>query len=340
MMTQSLPSALSTTSISDAEPDPLSLFERYSAMVTMRSFEMACAQGIVGGDIRGELHLAVGQEGVAAGILGAVRREDWLVGTHRSHPWALAKGVDPYRTMAEIFEKSTGLCGGKGGHLHLFSKEHRFSTTGIVGSSLPVALGHAYAAMLESKPYVGVGITGDGGTNSGQFHETLNMAAIWKLPLVVIVENNGYGISVRSTEAIAEPGIIARAKAYGLWAAGADGTDVEDVADVMRNAFAHARSGHGPVLVEVSCGRYSGHYEGDPDHYRSKAEKEQMRKRDPLVVARNQLISRDGFLGSDLDAHDHEVEERMLRLLSRVRTDVPPDISTARKGVFVEVQRA
>lgn len=333
-----MPSALPATSILDNALEPLSLFERYSAMVTMRSFEEACALGVKDGDIRGELHLAVGQEGVAAGVLGALRREDWVVGTHRSHPWALAKGVDPYRLMAEIFEKGTGLCGGKGGHLHLFSKEDRFSTTGIVGSSLPVALGHAYAATLEGKSYVGVGITGDGGTNSGQFHETLNMAAIWKLPLVVIVENNGYGISVPSTEVIAEPGIIARAHAYGVWADGADGADVEGVADVMLRAFDHARSGQGAVLVEVRCSRYSGHYEGDPDHYRSRVEKEQMRARDPLTAARNKLMSRDGFLDSDLNVHEQEIEEQIANLLSRVRSDAPPDISSAGAGVFVDVQ--
>ncbi|MDX6231317.1 MAG: acetoin:2,6-dichlorophenolindophenol oxidoreductase subunit alpha, partial [Nocardioidaceae bacterium] len=266
------------------------LADRFGAMVTMRAFEEACAEGIRTGDLRGELHLAIGQESVAAGMLGSLAHDDWMVGTHRSHPVALAKGIEPYPLLAEVYERSTGLCGGKGGHMHLFSRAHRFSTTGIVGSSLPVALGHAYASSLEDGGYVAVGMTGDGGTNTGQFFETLNMASIWKLPLVVVVENNGYGISVPASEVIAAPGICARADAFGIWNAQVDGSDVEQVAAVMETVFARARSGLGPVLVEVTCHRYNGHYEGDPDHYRTAEAKQKMHESDPIEVARRRLL--------------------------------------------------
>jgi len=316
-----------------------SLHDRYGSMVLMRLFEEACAAGVRDGDIRGEMHLAIGQEAAAAGMLGSLRDADWVVGTHRSHPAALAKGIDPYPLMAEVFEKRTGICGGKGGHLHLFSRQHRFSTTGIVGSSLPVALGHAYAARLEDEPYVGVGLTGDGGTNTGQFHETLNMAAIWRLPLVIVVENNGYGISVPAAEVVALPGIVGRAHAYGAWGERADGTDVEAVAEVMRRAFDHARSGAGPALVEVICSRYSGHYEGDPDQYRSVELKQQMRLRAPLTIARERLVERDGLTTADLDGTVQALRQRVDDVLARVRADPAPEVSTARTGVFVEAVR-
>jgi pyruvate dehydrogenase E1 component alpha subunit len=312
------------------------LRERFAAMVTMRAFEEACAEGVRTGELRGELHLATGQEGVAAGMLGALEPDDWVVGTHRSHPAALAKGVPAYPLLAEVYEKRTGLCGGKGGHLHLFSREHRFSTTGIVGSSLPVALGHAYAASLDGGGYVGVGLTGDGGANTGQFFETLNLAAIWRLPLVVVVENNGYGISVPAAEVTAAPGLRARADAFGLRYAAADGQDVEEVAGAMAAAFGHARAGHGPALVEVACHRFRGHYEGDPDHYRSAEAKELMRQRDPLERARRTLVERGSSTEELAELEAGRVAE-VQELLRRVRSDPAPDPAAAATDVYGEV---
>jgi pyruvate dehydrogenase E1 component alpha subunit len=321
---------------SAAEPGP-SLREMFSAMVTMRAFEAACAEGVLTGELRGELHLATGQESVAAGMLGSLHREDWIVGTHRSHPAALAKGVPAYELLAEVYEKRTGMCGGKGGHLHLFSRAHRFSTTGIVGSSLPVALGHAYAATLDGGGYVGVGLTGDGGVNTGQFAETLNMAAIWRLPLVVVVENNGYGISVPAGEVTAGPGIRARAEAFGLWTTAADGQDVEDVARAMGEVFGHARQGHGPALVEVACQRFRGHYEGDPDHYRSADAKELMHRRDPLEHARRTLVERGAGTPEELREVEDGLVAEIQEVLARVRSDPAPDSAAATTDVFGEV---
>jgi acetoin:2,6-dichlorophenolindophenol oxidoreductase subunit alpha len=312
------------------------LLEQFDAMAAMRAFEEACAAGITSDDLRGELHLAIGQEAVAAGMLGVIRPDDWLVGTHRSHPALLAKGADPYGLLAEIYEKRTGICGGKGGHLHLFSRQGRFSTTGIVGSSLPVALGHAYAASLERADYVAVGMTGDGGANAGQFFETLNMAAIWRLPLIVVVENNGYGISVPSADVIGGPGIVARAEALGVAGATVDGTDVEAVTEAMKDAFDHARSGRGPALVEAVCHRFSGHYEGDPDHYRTAEAKAAMLELDPLVISAARLLERGAALQSDLDGRRDAVAATMLDLLDRVRADPAPDPREAAHGVFKE----
>jgi pyruvate dehydrogenase E1 component alpha subunit len=312
------------------------LLARFSAMARMRAFEEACAEGVRTGELRGELHLATGQESVAAGMLGALQPNDWMVGTHRSHPAALAKGVDAYRLLAEVYEKSTGLCGGKGGHLHLFSHEHRFSTTGIVGSSLPVALGHAYAAALDEAGYIGVGLTGDGGANTGQFFETLNMAAVWHLPLLVVVENNGYGISVPAGDVTASPGIGGRAAAFGITYSHADGRDVEEVAEVMAEGFAHVRGGAGPALVEVACSRFRGHYEGDPDHYRAAEVKESMRQQDPLEHTRRTLVARGTHTDEELATLESEVAHEMQEILRRVRSDPDPDPRQALTQVYAE----
>lgn len=314
-----------------AEPEPL--LRRYRAMVTMREFELACADGITTGEIRGELHLAVGQEAAAAAMADLLDPEDWLVGTHRSHPALLAKGADEYGLMAEIFEKATGICGGKGGHLHLFSRQLRFSTTGIVGSSLPVALGHAYAARLAGTTSVAVALTGDGGTNAGQFHETLNMAAIWKVPLIVLIENNGYGISVPAADVIA--GSLAdRVRSYGLAFESVQGGDVDLVAEAMSRAFDHARGGSGAIVVEVICHRHRGHYEGDPDHYRTASLRAGMSAHDPVVNARRRLL--EDHDEHELEAIDAEIRDRIAAIRARVASDPAPDPATAHLGVFAE----
>jgi pyruvate dehydrogenase E1 component alpha subunit len=248
--------------------------------------------------------------------------------------------VPLYPLLSEIYEKATGLAGGKGGHLHLFDPAHRFSTTGIVGSSLPVALGHAYAVRLDGTQDVAIGITGDGGTNSGQFHETLNMAAIWRLPLVLLVENNDYAISVPAAEVIAGPGVAARATAYGAWGRRVDGTDVESFADAFAEAVAHARSGAGPALLEASCHRFRGHYEGDPDHYRPTASREAMlASGDPIAAARTRLIERDGAAAADLDTIAEAAAAEMAELLAQVRAAPEPDPAGAFDDVFAEPAR-
>ena len=313
------------------------LLERYRAMCVMRAFEEACVDGVRTGELRGELHLAVGQEGVAAGMLGTLRPGDWMVSTHRSHLHAIAKGVPLRPLLAEIYEKATGLSRGKGGHLHLFAPEQRFSTTGIVGSSLPVALGHAYAARLAGTDDVAIGITGDGGVNTGQFHEAMNMAAIWRLPLVVVVENNLYAISVPAKDVIAGAGIAERARAYGAWGSRVDGTDVEAMAEAFHAAVEHARAGKGPALLEATCCRFRGHFEGDVDHYRSEAEKRRMvMEGDPLRIASTRLLDREEADEATLSAIEADARRMIRSLLQEVRADPPPQPHEAFRDVLGE----
>jgi acetoin:2,6-dichlorophenolindophenol oxidoreductase subunit alpha len=310
--------------------DGTTLRDRVRAMALMRRFEEACAAGAASGEIHGELHLAVGQEGVAGGMLGALRPDDALVSTHRGHLHAIAKGVPLEPLLAEIFEKETGLCGGFGGHMHLFDLEHRFSVTGIVGAALPVAAGHAYAARLDGRDAVAVGVTGDGGTNTGAWHETLNLAAAWDLPLVVLVENNGYAISVPASEAVAGPGIAARAEGYGILGLSVDAIDVEAMADTFAEAVGHARAGRGPVIVEALCHRWRGHYEGDHDAYRPKSVRQALHEHDPLAFARARLTER----GEETDQLVAGAIAEVDAVLERVRAAAQPDPALARRHVF------
>ena len=315
----------------------VNLLERFRAMVRMRHFEEACLEGVPSGEIHGELHTGIGQEGVAAGLIGTLRAEDAVVSTHRNHLHGLAKGVPLDAFLAEIYERETGLCRGRGGHMHPFDPQRKFSATGIVGSSIPVALGYAYAFSLEGEGAIAVAVTGDGGANTGAFHESLNLAGAWKLPLVVLVENNLYAISVKIDEVLATPTLAERARAYCAWGRKVDGTDVEAVADAFAEAAAHARSGQGPAILEATCYRFQGHYEGDHDTYRSKAEHEAMRRgHDPIAIARERLVAHAFATGEKLDAIVSDSKAQMNALLAQVRCAPYPDPGEVLRYCFVD----
>ncbi|MGE4250431.1 MAG: thiamine pyrophosphate-dependent dehydrogenase E1 component subunit alpha [Parvibaculaceae bacterium] len=312
------------------------LLDRYTLMCRMRAFEEACLEGFKSREIHGELHTGIGQEGVSAGLAPHLRRSDGLVSTHRNHLHALAKGVAPSVLMAEIFEKETGLCRGRGGHMHPFDPSTNFSATGIVGASLPVALGYAYAFAKDGRADVGVAFTGDGGANHGTFHECLNMACAWRLPLVIIIENNSYAISVPAAAVTAPTAHWQRAAAYGARGWSVDGIDVMAVDGACGEAIAHARSGNGPAVVEAHCHRFRGHYEGDADSYRSRDERNRMRQDgDPIAKARAALVAA-GMAVAELDRTRQEAKTEMDEILAKVRADSMPDASTALDYRFVE----
>src|SRR2546421_7243066 len=202
----------------------------------MRAFEHACLEGVGSREIHGEVHLGIGQEAIAAGMVGTLRSDDAVVASHRNHTHAIAKGVPLRPLLAEIYERESGLCRGRGGHMHIFDPERNFSTTGIVGSSVGVALGYAYAANLEGRDSVAVGVTGEGGVSTGAFHESLNMAGAWKPPPVVLVENNEYALSVPFAEASATPTLAAPAPAYAAWGRRGDRTGVDALAAALAQA--------------------------------------------------------------------------------------------------------
>jgi pyruvate dehydrogenase E1 component alpha subunit len=305
---------------------------RYRRMCEMRAFDEACLEALKRKAIHGELHIGIGQEAVGAAMAESLRACDAVVSTHRNHFHGLAKGVDPKALLAEICEREAGLCRGRGGHMHPFDPATNFSATGIVGASLPVALGYAHAFRLRGEDAVAVGVSGDGGSHTGGFHETMVMAGAARLPLVVLVENNALAISVDFAEVSPTATVAERASAYGAKGLHVDGTDPDLVAPAFAEAMDHARAGHGPVIVEATCHRFRGHFEGDPEHYRDRAERNrQRRERDPLLLYQDKM----GEAAADeMSAIRKEATAEMKAILAEVLEMPMPDASAALDHVF------
>lgn len=314
----------------------IGLRERYGYMLWMREFELACLEGVPTREIHGELHTGIGQEAIAAGLAGFLRADDALCSTHRNHLHAIAKGVDMRAMLAEVFERETGLCGGFGGHMHLMDQSLKFSATGIVGAGVPVALGHAYAARLRGSDSVAVAVIGDGAVNTGAFHEAMNLAGVLRLPLIVVVENNEWAISVPFSAASATETIAERASAWRAHGVKVDGNDVDAVSQAFGEAVDRARSGAGPSVIEASCYRFRGHFEGDADTYRTQQEKDERRAVDPLLITRRRLI--EGGMASEAELQNDEAATKhaIEQLLASVRLDAAPDPALATRHVFVD----
>ncbi|WP_299790555.1 thiamine pyrophosphate-dependent dehydrogenase E1 component subunit alpha [uncultured Marivita sp.] len=305
---------------------------RYRRMCEMRAFDEACLEALKRKAIHGELHIGIGQEAVGAGMAESLRAADAVVSTHRNHFHGLAKGVEPKALMAEICEREAGLCRGHGGHMHPFDPKTNFSATGIVGASLPVALGYAHAFRLRGDDAVAVGVSGDGGSHTGGFHETMVMAGAAKLPLVVLVENNTLAISVDFGEVSPTETVAERASAYGAKSLRVEGTDPDIVAPAFAEAMDHARAGHGPVLIEATCFRFRGHFEGDPEHYRDRAERNRQRKeRDPLLIYEAKMGE---AAAEEMDAIRKAATAEMKAILAEVLEMPMPDASGALDYVF------
>jgi pyruvate dehydrogenase E1 component alpha subunit len=278
--------------IAEAGLDRETLLNAYRQMCLIRVFEEAIRDrywvgktpdfNMAAGPIRGEMHLAVGQEAVAVGVCSLLADADVVVSTHRAHHHALAKGVDPARMAAEMFGKVTGLCRGKGGEMHLFAKNKRFLNSGIVGASYPQAAGAAFSFQHRGERNVAVAFSGEGAANHGTFSETLNTAALWQLPLVIVIEDNLYADSTPKWAAQAVNQHYQRAQSHNIPAYLVDGMDVIDVYAAAEGAVHRARDGYGPTVIEAVCYRYRGHFEGDPGGYRTREEVELWQRLDPI----------------------------------------------------------
>lgn len=274
---------------------------RFGCMVLIRRFEEKIADLFSKGLIGGTSHLCIGQEASAVGILSAFRDSDPIVSSHRGHGHFLARGGAPVELMAELLGKRTGPCLGRGGSQHICKKSRAFyGTNGITGGGLPVATGIALAARLRASGQVAVCFFGDGATNQGTFHESLNMASIWDLPIVYVCENNLYAMSTPMAESMRAAKVAERAAPYKIYAFSVDGMDVDAVRHAGQIALTHAAGGS-PVLVECLCYRYCGHSKSDRLVYRTREEEAIWRGRDPLLQARGKLRE-SGVSDSDLDA--------------------------------------
>lgn len=271
-------------------------------MLKIRKAELQLAVMFRHGKIPSGAHLYEGEEAIATGVCANLRQTDSICSTHRGHGHCIAKGMDPKRMMAEVCAKATGCCSGKGGTMHMFDPGIGImGTIGIVGGGMPIATGLGLASKLKKNDQVTVSFFGDGASNNGAFHESLNMAALWKLPVIYVCENNGYATSVCTKRSTSVEDISVRAVSYGIPGIKVDGNKVDEVYAVAADAIARARAGEGPTLIECKTYRIRGHFEGDDAVYRSKAEVEEARKRDPIQYWKDKLMG-EGVLTEEMFA--------------------------------------
>ncbi len=311
----------------------------YRSMLRIRRFEDRVAEiywegktpafDIGAGTIPGEMHLYQGQEAVAVGVCAHLRPDDAVASTHRGHGHLIAKGVDLKPMLAEIMGRKTGLCQGKGGHMHLFSPKLHYGCGGIIGAGIPHATGAALAFKKQGRDNVAVAFLGEGAANIGAFHEAINLGALWKLPVVYVVEDNLYAVSVPKSKSTAVKSNAERGAAYGIPGVLVDGMDVMAVYEAAGEAIARARRGEGPSIIEALCYRYRGHFEGDAEPYRTPEEVEEWKKKDPIPKFRKQLIEQ-GVLS---EAEAAKIEEE-------VATEVKEAEEFARNSPFPEPQEA
>lgn len=322
-----------TSTTTKAPPRPL--LELYRSMALVRAFETRVAALYRDGDIPGFVHTSLGQEAVAVGVCSALGEQDYLTTTHRGHGHVLAKGADVRGMMAELFGRSDGLCRGKGGSMHVADPAVGIlGANAIVGAGIPIATGAGLTSKLLGLGRVAVAFFGEGAVNQGMFHEAVNLAAIWDLPVIFLCENNRYAEFTDSSKMARIDSVIERAAAYGIWAQAVDGNDVETVHAVALEAVARCRTGDGPALIEASTYRWHGHYEGDGQPYKPEQEAEVWRARDPLALAEQALAERGACSPEELSEIRSEADEQVDDAISFARGGRSPDEQEAYQHVF------
>jgi TPP-dependent pyruvate/acetoin dehydrogenase alpha subunit len=301
-------------------------------MLLIRRFEEKVEERFRAGDLPGFLHVAIGQEACAVGVCRALEEGDVISSTHRAHGHTLAKGTHPNEVMAELYGKQEGCSHGYGGSMHLYDIERgNMGANAVIGAGLPHVTGAALAFQMRGEPRVALAFFGDGATNIGTFHESLNLAQLWKVPAVFVLEDNKWAESTPESQHTPLRDLSKRAEAYGMKALKADGQDVEAVFKTTRQALEHARSGKGPVFVHLDTERFSGHYIGDPQVYRDKEQPKKLREtRDPITLLREKLeLSDEEF--EELDAEVTEIVEAAVEFAKNATDPAPED---AMKNVY------
>ena len=308
----------------------------YRGMVLIREFELKAREVFRTGRMPGFIHVYVGEEAVATGVCAQLHKDDYVASTHRGHGHALAKGIPPRLVMAELLGAATGCSGGRGGTMHLFDPGVGFlGSNGVVPPSVLIAPGAALSAMLRKSGQVAVAFFGDGGSNNGAFHEGINMAATWNIPVVFVCENNLYATEMPFSRATKNTNVASRAAAYGIPGVQVDGNNVLEVYRRAGEAIERARQGHGPTLLECLTYRWFGHHEGDPGvSYRPKEEIAAWRERDPIKMLREDALAGNWASAEDFAAIHAEVKE-VLEEAAQFALDSPLEgESTALDHVF------
>jgi TPP-dependent pyruvate/acetoin dehydrogenase alpha subunit len=317
-----------------AEPTLGDWKRMYRALWRIRLFEGQVQRLAAAGEVPGFPHLSTGQEAVAVGVCAHLTREDTLFTSHRGHGHILAKGSDVQATFAEIIGRDGGLCRGRGGSMHLVDAANgMLGATGVVGGNLPLAAGAAWAAQAKGETAISVVFFGDGATGAGVFHETLNLAVLWKLPLLFVCENNGYAEFTSREEHSNVKQVSAFAAPYGMPAKTVDGNDLLVVHAAAGDAVARLRRGDGPYLLECMTHRMAGHFVGDAQHYRSKDELVAMKEKCPIERLKRHLI-KCGVEESELDAIGEQTRQEVLQAVARARAEPRPDPATVLEYVY------
>ena len=312
------------------------LIEMYHKMLEIRHFEEKVYELYGQNLVPGTIHLYAGQEAVAVGVCANLRREDYIVSTHRGHGHCIAKGADIKRIMAEILGRKTGYCKGKGGSMHIADfSVGMLGATGVVGAGIPIATGAGLSIKLRGTDQVAACFFGDGASNQGTFHEGINLAAIWRLPVLFICENNLYAMGTKQTRVMLIENIAERAAAYGIPGVTVDGNDVLAVYEAAQKAIERARKGEGPTLIECKTYRHKGHSRFDPATYRPKEEVELWLKKDPIPRFKNKLLE----MGVLNEAEAQRIEKEVLAEIEeavKFALESPyPEPEEALKDVYV-----
>jgi pyruvate dehydrogenase E1 component alpha subunit len=313
------------------------LIKSYRDMVTIRRFEERVQEEFSKGGIPGFVHLYAGQEASAVGVCSHLGPKDYIASTHRGHGHSIAKGCDVAGMMAELFARKDGLCGGKGGSMHIADLDRgMLGANGIVGGGPPLVVGAALTAKTLGTGTVAISFTGDGGSNQGTTFEAMNMAVVLKLPAIFVFENNGYGDYTGASYAVGSGNIAGRAAGFGLPASKVSGDDFFAVHEVAREAVERARGGGGPSAIEVDTCRFYGHHSGDAQLYRGKDEVRRLREdRDCIKNFRQRVAEVSLLESSELDAVDDEVASLIDAAVAAARAGAPPDAAALLTDVYV-----
>lgn len=307
----------------------------YQTMLTIRHFENKAVELFAAGKLPGFVHLYIGEEAVATGVCATLTEHDYITSTHRGHGHLIAKGGKVDLMMAELFAKATGYCKGKGGSMHIADVDLGIlGANGIVGAGQPISVGAAFACKYKQTGNVAVCFFGDAASNRGTFHEALNLAAVWKLPVIFICENNSFGISNHQKNHMSISDVSDRASAYGIPGMSTDGNDVVAVYETALAAVQRARKGDGPSLIEYKTWRHRGHFEGDPGAYKDAAEQKKWLENDPIEKLAQKLIAQKIAAAAELTEIDQQVRQQIEQAVAFAENSPEPDLCEVLSDVY------
>lgn len=303
------------------------LLKLYRTMIRIREFENEAIELAKANITRAAVHTYNGEEAIAVGVCAHLSDKDYITSTHRGHGHCIAKGADLRRMFAELMGRETGYCKGKGGSMHIADlATGNLGANGIVGGGIPMAMGAGLGLQVAHEPHLSVSFFGDGASNEGSFHESLNMASVWNLPVVFICENNKYGISTSTEKSMNIKNIADRAKGYGIKGITIDGNDLVKVYETFAEVKEYVLAGNGPVLLEMDTYRMSGHYFGDNENYRDRSDVEKWREKDPILRCEQLLVNDYGVTEEELKAIEKEENKKVLAASEQAKQDPEPSI--------------